>query len=116
MTEAGTILMVEDDREIGQLVHALLEREGYAVTLARHAGEMDAALKDGAPALLLLDVMLPGEDGFSICRRVRASGNLPIIMLTAKGDDIDRVIGLELGADDYIAKPFNPRELVARIR
>src|SRR5690242_6422306 len=106
MTDSATILVVEDDREIGQLVHALLEREGYAVRLARHAAEMDAALNTAAPALLLLDVMLPGEDGFSSCRRVRATSNLPIIMLTAKGDDIDRVIGLELGADDYVAKPF----------
>jgi two-component system OmpR family response regulator len=116
MNGETSIVVVEDDREIGALVQSLLEREGYGVRLARSGAEMDAALAQKSADLLLLDVMLPGEDGFSICRRLRAAGNVPIMMLTARGDDIDRIVGLELGADDYLAKPFNPRELVARIR
>lgn len=116
MKEEISILVVEDDREIGALLQALLERENYSVRVARSGMEMDAALAERPADLMLLDVMMPGEDGFSICRRMRAAGNLPIMMLTARGDDIDRIIGLELGADDYIAKPFNPRELAARIR
>jgi two-component system OmpR family response regulator len=116
MNEGTSILVVEDDREIGTLLSALLKREGYDVRVARSGLEMDQAFAARPAELVLLDVMLPGEDGFSICRRVRAASNLPIVMLTARGDDIDRIIGLELGADDYVAKPFNPRELVARIR
>jgi two-component system OmpR family response regulator len=121
MSEAKTpmptpILIVEDDREIGPLVSSLLTREGYAVRWARSGAEMDEALAQESAALVVLDLMLPGEDGLSICRRLRATGNVPILMLTAKGDDLDRIIGLELGADDYMAKPFNPRELLARIR
>lgn len=116
MDERISILAVEDDREIGELVQHLLIREGFDAALAKSGAEMDAWLTKKTPGLILLDVMLPGEDGFSICRRLRAAGNVPIVMLTAKGEDIDRIIGLELGADDYIAKPFNPRELLARIR
>ena len=116
MNGAICILVVEDDREIGALLKTLLEREGYGVRVACSGSEMDSALADKPADLMLLDVMMPGEDGFSICRRMRAAGNLPIVMLTARGDDIDRIIGLELGADDYVAKPFNPRELIARIR
>jgi two-component system OmpR family response regulator len=110
------IVVVEDDREIGPLVRALLEREGYVVELARSGTELDIALGRERADLVVLDLMLPGEDGLSICRRLRANGNLPIVMLTAKGDDVDRIIGLEIGADDYLPKPFNPRELLARIR
>jgi len=115
------ILLVEDDREIGSLVSGLLEREGFAPHHVRNGQEMDhalaEALRDNRPVdLVILDLMLPGEDGLSICRRLRAAGNLPILMLTAKKDDIDRIIGLEMGADDYLPKPFNPRELLARIR
>jgi len=121
MQTAKSILLVEDDREIGRLVSGLLTREGF---LARHVTsgvEMDQALaeagKSGRPAdMVILDLMLPGEDGLSLCRRLRVAGNLPILMLTAKKDDIDRIIGLEMGADDYLPKPFNPRELLARIR
>lgn len=116
MDERISILAVEDDREIGELVQHLLVREGFEAALVKSGKEMDAWLSTRTPQLILLDVMLPGEDGFSICRRLRGAGNIPIVMLTAKGEDIDRIIGLELGADDYIAKPFNPRELVARIR
>jgi two-component system OmpR family response regulator len=115
------ILLVEDDREIGGLVSGLLEREGFLPRHARNGEEMDRALaeaaRDGRPVdLVILDLMLPGEDGLSICRRLRVAGNLPILMLTARKDDIDRIIGLEMGADDYLPKPFNPRELLARIR
>lgn len=116
MGETQRILIVEDDREIGTLIEGLLNREGFAAELARSGAEMDRALATRAADLIVLDLMLPGEDGLSICRRLRARGNLPILMLTAKKDDIDRIIGLELGADDYLGKPFNPRELVARIR
>ena len=111
------ILIVEDDREIGALVSALLQKEGYRVGWARSGEALDKLLRDdGEPALIVLDLMLPGEDGLSLCRRLRASSRVPILMLTAKQDDIDRIIGLELGADDYLGKPFNPRELLARIR
>jgi two-component system, OmpR family, response regulator len=110
------ILMVEDDPEIGRLVGDFLRREGFALTVAPDARAMDAALARERPDLLILDLMLPGEDGLSICRRLRASDALPILMLTAKSDEIDRVVGLEMGADDYLPKPFGPRELLARVR
>ena len=116
MGRSSSILIVEDDREISSLVEAFLAREGFAPRAAASGAAMDQALAESPADLVLLDLMLPGEDGFSICRRLRAAGNLAIIMVTAKSDDIDRIIGLEVGADDYIAKPFNPRELVARIR
>lgn len=110
------LLIVEDDAEISTLIAGFLAHEGFAPEIAANGAAMDLALQAGSFDLVLLDLMLPGEDGLSICRRLRASGNLPIIMVTAKGDDIDRIVGLEVGADDYIAKPFNPRELAARIR
>jgi DNA-binding response OmpR family regulator len=116
MNEAVRILIVEDDREIGELVLGFLAREGMAPQHVRSGVEMDKALAEGTPDLIVLDLMLPGEDGLSICRRLRQRGSVPILMLTAKGDDIDRIIGLEVGADDYMGKPFNPRELLARIR
>jgi len=116
MADRLSIIVVEDDREIGPLIRTLIAGEGYDVRLARSGAEMDGLLADRPGDLVLLDVMLPQEDGFSIGRRLRAAGNIPIVMLTAKGDDIDRIVGLELGADDYLAKPFNPRELLARIR
>jgi len=114
-TLSARILIVEDDREVGDLVGGLLAREGFDTRLARSGVEMDQALAKQPADLIILDLMLPGEDGFSICRRLRARGGIGILMLTAKGEDIDRIIGLELGADDYMAKPFNPRELLARI-
>lgn len=110
------IVIVEDDREVGDLVKAFLAKEGFEVRLARNGAEMDQALQEKPADLMVLDLMLPGEDGLSICRRLRARSNVPILILTAKGDDIDKIIGLEIGADDYMAKPFNPRELLARIR
>lgn len=111
-----SLLIVEDDPEIRALVALLLESEGFRVRTASDAAEADAALATAAPDLMILDVMLPGESGASLCRRVRAVSPVPILMLTARGDEIDRVLGLEGGADDYLVKPFAPRELVARIR
>jgi two-component system OmpR family response regulator len=116
MTQSPHILLVEDDREIRKLVSQFLRDNGVRVATSPDGREMDHALKDNCIDLLVLDIMLPGEDGLSICRRLRASSNLPVIMLTAKGEDIDRIVGLEIGADDYLTKPFNPRELLARIR
>ncbi len=110
------ILVVEDDREIRELLAQFLQQEGFAVETVESGGALDQALPRLKPDLLVLDLMLPGEDGFSICRRLRQKTDLPIVMLTAKREDIDRIIGLELGADDYLGKPFHPRELLARIR
>ena len=110
------ILIVDDDREIRDLLSRFLERNGMRVSVARDEREMQKVLQDSAIDLLVLDAMLPGKDGFTICRELRAAGNLPIIMLTAAGDETDRIVGLEMGADDYVAKPFNPRELLARMR
>ncbi|MEM9046384.1 MAG: response regulator [Pseudomonadota bacterium] len=111
-----TILVVDDDPDIRQLVAAFLTREGLEVETAADAPSMDAVLSRIRPDLIVLDLMLPGEDGLSICRRLRTVGGPAILMLTAKSDEIDRVVGLEMGADDYLVKPFGPRELLARIR
>jgi two-component system, OmpR family, response regulator len=112
----ATLLIVEDDLEISRLVAEFMQREGFEVECVADGKAMDAALQRIRPDLLILDLMLPGEDGLSICRRLRADDNIPILMLTAKSDEIDRVVGLEMGADDYLAKPFGPRELLARVR
>src|SRR5262245_64798809 len=110
------ILFVEDDRDIRSLLADFLAREGFGVEVAEDGAAADRVLARMQPDLVILDIMLPGEDGLSVCRRLRARSAVPIIMLTAKSDDIDRIVGLELGADDYLGKPFNPRELLARIR
>jgi two-component system, OmpR family, response regulator len=110
------ILCVEDDAEIARMLTGILEDAGFAVSSVRSAAEMNAALRRESADLLVLDVMLPGENGFNACRRLRAHSRIPILMLTALGEVVDRVVGLEIGADDYVTKPFNPRELVARIR
>jgi two-component system OmpR family response regulator len=110
------ILCVEDDAEIARMLTEVLEESGFAPVFVGSAPEMDALLKREDVDLVVLDVMLPGEDGLSICRRLRTSSSIPIIMVTARGEDVDRILGLELGADDYVTKPFNSRELVARIR
>lgn len=110
------IALVEDDEEIRRLVRDLLVQDGYAVETAQSAAALDNILALKRPDLIILDLMLPGEDGLSICRRIRNKGATPILMLTAKSDAIDRVVGLEMGADDYVTKPFNPRELLARVR
>jgi two-component system, OmpR family, response regulator len=111
-----SILFVEDDRDIRTLLADFLVREGFGVEVAEDGAAADRALARMQPDLVILDIMLPDEDGLSVCRRLRARSAVPIIMLTAKSDDIDRIVGLELGADDYVGKPFNPRELLARIR
>lgn len=110
------ILLVEDDREISALVSRYLSQNDLHSSIARDGAEMDRALQANRFDLIVLDLNLPGEDGLSICRRLRASNSVPIIMLTARSEDVDRIIGLEMGADDYLGKPFNPRELLARIR
>ncbi len=110
------ILVVDDDREIRRLVARFLTENGLRVTVAGDGTEADAALAAGRFDLVVLDLMLPGEDGISIARRLRKTGDLPILMLTARGTETDRIVGLEIGADDYLTKPFSPRELLARIR
>lgn len=110
------VLLIDDDRKHSELLQAYFKRFGIQLSCAADANEGLRKLSREEPDLLLLDVMLPGKDGFEVCREVRKSSNLPIIMLTARGDVIDRVSGLELGADDYVGKPFEPRELVARVQ
>lgn len=116
MKRTPHILVVDDHRQIRESVTRYLERNGMRATGARDAAEMDAKLATGHYDLMVLDVMMPGEDGLSVCRRLSAARRLPIILLTALGQDADRIVGLELGADDYLPKPFNPRELLARIK
>src|SRR5579863_2977367 len=110
------VVFVEDDPEIRGLVADFLKQNGFRVTVAQDGEEMDRLMSADGVDLLILDIMLPNEDGLSLCRRVRAEGNLPVIMLTARGSEIDRVVGLEMGADDYLTKPFGTHELVARVR
>ncbi|SPH18259.1 Transcriptional regulatory protein OmpR [Defluviimonas aquaemixtae] len=116
MNDTPHILIVDDHRDIRDAVSRYLERNGMRATAARDAAEMDATLATGKFDLIVLDVMMPGEDGLSVCRRLSAEGKVPILMLTALGEDTDRIVGLEIGADDYLPKPFNPRELLARIK
>ena len=110
------ILVVDDDPNIRQLVSLYLEKEGFEVSAAERGDEAVKAFRASPPNLMLLDVMLPGMDGWQVCREVRKISNIPIIMLTAKDETFDKVLGLELGADDYIVKPFDMKELVARIK
>lgn len=110
------LLIVDDDPEIRELLKSYLERNGYRVCTAADGERMWRCLEHERVDLMVLDLMLPGEDGLSLCRQLRAGSDLPVVMLTALGDDMDRIVGLEMGADDYLAKPFNPRELLARIR
>jgi two-component system OmpR family response regulator len=110
------IALVEDDDEIRLLVRGLLAREGMIAHGCRSADEFDTLISQQPIDLALVDIMLPGEDGLSLCRRIRARGNLPMMIVSARSDDVDRIVGLEMGADDYLPKPFNPRELVARVR
>lgn len=110
------VLVVDDDREIRDLLSRFLKKQGYRVETARDGREMRQALGNWKIDLVVLDRMLPGEDGLALCRRLRAESNIPIIMLTVMGSETDRVVGLEMGADDYLAKPFNPHELAARIK
>ena len=116
MNASETIVVVEDDAEIRTLVVDYLSKNGFTAVACDGAASLDRQLSSGGGDLIVLDLMMPGEDGLSICRRLRASGDIPILMLTARSDEVDRIVGLELGADDYLSKPFNPRELLARIR
>lgn len=115
-TATPHVLIVEDDKDIGHLVAKYLRANEMRVSIAENARAMDRILSDTRISLVVLDRMLPGEDGLSICRRLRANSDMPIIILTALADEVERIIGLEIGADDYLGKPFNPRELLARIR
>ncbi len=110
------LLVVDDDAELRELAEAYLSQQGFDVESVADGAAMDAKLKAASFDLLILDLMLPGEDGLSIAKRLKGRTRLPIIMVSAQGEDVDRIVGLEVGADDYIAKPFNPRELLARIR
>lgn len=116
MVQKPHILIVDDDPQIGDLLSDYLTQHGYRISLAREGREMARVLKRGKVDLVVLDIMLPGTDGLSLCRELRATSEVPIIMLSAVGEEADRVVGLEVGADDYIAKPFSPRELLARIK
>lgn len=110
------ILIIDDDAELGEMLSEYLAPEGFALTIATR-GDSGAELALAThPAAIILDVMLPGMNGFEVLKKIRGESMVPVIMLTAKGDDIDRILGLEIGADDYLPKPFNPRELVARLR
>lgn len=111
-----TILVVDDERNIVELVKLYLGNEGYTIETAYNGREGLRKFNQVQPALVVLDLMLPEMDGYEVCRQIRKESNVPIIMLTARGDDVDTIVGLELGADDYMAKPFNPRELVARVK
>jgi two-component system OmpR family response regulator len=110
------LLVVDDDREIRRLLEEYLEQSGYRVTSVGDGKAMRKAIETHRIDLIILDLMLPGEDGLSLCRGLRVHSNLPVLMLTARGSEIDRIVGLEMGADDYLAKPFNPRELLARVK
>lgn len=114
--ENKKILVVDDDPGMRELLQEYLASQGYEVVAVADGIAMEKYLQQYTVNLVILDLMLPGEDGLSLARKLSARGNLPIIMLSARGEDVDRIIGLEVGADDYLAKPFNPRELLARIR
>lgn len=111
-----TILVVDDEQNIRDLAKLYLEKDGYTVQTAVDGAQALAMVKNNPPTLMVLDLMLPEVDGWEVCRQIRIESNLPILMLTARDEDIDKIVGLEMGADDYLTKPFNPRELVARVR
>ncbi|HWR76890.1 MAG TPA: response regulator [Thiobacillus sp.] len=114
--EPARILVVDDDPGMRTLLEAYLGDSGFAVDTAMDGAAMWQVLEQGMPDVIVLDLMMPGEDGLSLARRLRSQSNVPILMLSARGEEIDRVVGLEMGADDYLAKPFSPRELLARLR
>ena len=114
--EGAKLLVVDDDPELSELTQAYLSQQGFDVDCVESGVAMDAYLAETKPDLVILDLMLPGEHGLSIARRLKADGGLPIIIVSAQGEDVDRIVGLEVGADDYLGKPFNPRELLARVR
>jgi DNA-binding response OmpR family regulator len=112
----GTILVVDDEKNIVQLARLYLNNEGFRVETAYDGKQAVEKAKSVRPDLIVLDIMMPEMDGLTVCREIRKTSNVPVIILTARGDDVDRIVGLEIGADDYMAKPFNPRELVARVK
>ena len=114
--EPARLLVVDDDAELRELAQAYLKQQGFEVEAVADGSQMDTALAARTFDLIILDLMLPGEDGLSIAKRLKGQLNVPIIIVSAQGEDVDRIVGLEIGADDYIGKPFNPRELLARIR
>jgi two-component system OmpR family response regulator len=116
MNAMDHILIVDDDRDIRDLLSEYLHKQGYRTSVAADGRAMRSIMSRTVPDLIILDLMLPGEDGLILCREIRALSDIPILMLTARSDEVDRIVGLEMGADDYLAKPFSPRELVARIK
>ena len=116
MAEKTKILVVDDDEHIAELISLYLAREGYDTKEAYSGPSAVETFESYQPSLILLDIMLPGMDGYEVCKKIRKTSNVPIIMLTAKGETFDKVLGLELGADDYVVKPFEPKELVARVK
>jgi len=116
MDAAQHILIVDDDRGIRDLLGKFLHQHGFETSLAKDGDEMRRYLDKKAVDLIILDIMMPGDDGLTICRQLRANSSIPIIMLTAISEEIERIVGLEMGADDYLSKPFNPRELLARVK
>jgi len=113
---ASTILVADDEKNIVQLARLYLNKEGYEVEAAYDGAQALEKARSVRPDLIVLDIMMPEMDGLAVCKELRKTSNVPIIILTARGDDVDRIVGLELGADDYVTKPFNPRELVARVK
>ena len=116
MPQSDHVLIVDDDAEIRSLLTEYFERNGVRATAVADGRGMRSALRSQRPDLVILDLMLPGEDGLALCRELRARSNVPILMLTARGEETDRIVGLEMGADDYLPKPFHPRELLARVK
>lgn len=116
MEKPQHILVVDDDRGIRDLLGKFLRQHGYQTSLAKDGAEMQVHLQRDSIDLIILDIMMPGDDGMTLCKRIRRTSQIPIIMLTAVSEEVERILGLELGADDYISKPFNPRELLARVR
>ncbi len=116
MTFMNRLLMIDDDEKLAALMRDYLRPQGFELNVAHDGPSGLEAFRASPPALVILDLMLPGLDGLEVCRRLRQTSKVPVLMLTARGDETDRIVGLELGADDYLPKPFNPRELVARIR
>ena len=114
--ETARILVVDDDSELRHLIKEYLEKNGFTVDTVESGETMDGYLDSSKVDLIILDLMLPGEHGLSIAQRLKKQMEIPIIIVSAQGDDVDRIVGLEIGADDYLAKPFNPRELLARVR
>jgi two-component system OmpR family response regulator len=113
---ADSVLIVDDDAEIRRLLTEYFQRNGYRASAVADGRALRAALKVAQPDIVILDLMLPGEDGLTLCRELRSRSNIPILMLTARGEETDRIVGLEMGADDYVPKPFHPRELLARVK